>query len=103
LVVSSGPASSRPIFESGKFRGIHFGRTKKEIKIFSKLDPELRVVEVDRTQIEQVLLNLLVNAWQAMPNGGDIAIVTQNIDLLAGASSRNLLPSRTWHSRSARF
>jgi nitrogen-specific signal transduction histidine kinase len=61
-----------------------FGRTKKEIKIATKLDPELRVVEVDRTQIEQVLLNLLVNAWQALPEGGDISIVTQNIDLLAG-------------------
>ncbi len=61
-----------------------FGRTKKEIKILTKLDPELRVVEVDRTQIEQVLLNLLVNAWQAMPEGGDISIMTQNIDLLAG-------------------
>lgn len=59
-----------------------FGRTKKEIRIFTKLDPELRVVEIDRTQIEQVLLNLLVNAWQAMPEGGEIAIVTQNIDLL---------------------
>jgi two-component system cell cycle sensor histidine kinase/response regulator CckA len=59
-----------------------FGRTKKEIKIVTKLQPELRTVEIDRTQIEQVLLNLLVNAWQAMPEGGEIAIVTQNIDLL---------------------
>ncbi|MBN2399761.1 MAG: PAS domain S-box protein [Candidatus Aminicenantes bacterium] len=61
-----------------------FGRTKKEIKIFTMLDPELRVVEVDRTQIEQVLLNLLVNAWQAMPEGGDISVTTQNVDLREG-------------------
>jgi two-component system cell cycle sensor histidine kinase/response regulator CckA len=73
-----------------------FGRTKKEIRIFTKLDPELRVVEIDRTQIEQVLLNLLVNAWQAMPEGGEIAIVTQNIDLLAS-------DSRVFHVPPGRF
>jgi len=73
-----------------------FGRTKKEIKITTRLDPELRIVEVDRTQIEQVLLNLLVNAWQAMPDGGDIAIRTQNIDLLAG-------DARVFHVAPGRF
>jgi two-component system cell cycle sensor histidine kinase/response regulator CckA len=61
-----------------------FGRTKKEIRIVTQLQPELKTVDIDRTQIEQVLLNLLVNAWQAMPEGGEIAIVTQNIELHAG-------------------
>jgi len=73
-----------------------FGRTKKEIKILTRLDPELRIVEVDRTQIEQVLLNLLLNAWQAMPEGGDIVIVTQNIDLYEG-------DSRVFHIAPGRF
>lgn len=58
-----------------------FGRTRKEIILNTSLQAELRVVEVDANQIEQVLLNLLVNAWQAMPNGGHINIETQNVFL----------------------
>jgi CheY-like chemotaxis protein len=34
------------------------------------------VVNVDQNQIEQVLLNLFVNAWQAMPNGGELYLET---------------------------
>jgi PAS domain S-box-containing protein len=55
-----------------------FGRTKKEITVHTHLFPELWTVEVDRGQIEQVLLNLLVNAWQAMPEGGQIVVETTN-------------------------
>ncbi len=55
-----------------------FGRAKKEIVIHLKLLDNLWTVEVDRGQIEQVLLNLFVNAWQAMPNGGQLFIQTKN-------------------------
>jgi PAS domain S-box-containing protein len=58
-----------------------FGRTKKEITIREKYDPDLCTVEVDRGQIEQVLLNLYVNAWHAMPAGGDIYLETNNVIL----------------------
>jgi signal transduction histidine kinase len=58
-----------------------FGRTKKEITIRIKPQQDLWSVAVDRGQIEQVLLNLLVNACQAMPNGGKIYIQTSNVIL----------------------
>jgi two-component system cell cycle sensor histidine kinase/response regulator CckA len=57
-----------------------FGRTKKEITLHLKLDENLCGIEADRTQIEQVLLNLCVNAWQAMPGGGDLFLKTRNVD-----------------------
>jgi PAS domain S-box-containing protein len=58
-----------------------FGRTKKEIRIHSDLQPDIWTVEVDRGQIEQALLNLYVNAWQAMPQGGDLYLKTENVIL----------------------
>lgn len=58
-----------------------FGRTKKEISIYKKYADDLWTVEVDRSQIGQVLLNIFVNAWQAMPRGGDLYIQTENVTL----------------------
>ena len=58
-----------------------FGRTKKEISIHNKNQANLWVVEVDRSQIEQVLLNLYVNAWQAMSGTGKLYIETENVTL----------------------
>ena len=58
-----------------------FGRTKKEISIHPKFQEDLWTVETDQMQIEQVLLNMYVNAWQAMPAGGELYIQTQNMIL----------------------
>ncbi|MRR15415.1 MAG: PAS domain S-box protein [Deltaproteobacteria bacterium] len=63
-----------------------FGRTKKEIAVHQKYEKKPWTVEVDRIQIEQVILNLLVNAGQAMPQGGDIYVETENTAV--GRSSR---------------
>lgn len=58
-----------------------FGRTKKEITLAQDLADGLWVVDADRGQIEQVLLNLFVNAWHAMPGGGEIFLKTKNVVL----------------------
>ncbi len=56
-----------------------FARSRKEIKIHTKYQEDIWRIEVDPSQIEQVLLNLFINAWQAMPSGGDIYIETSNV------------------------
>ena len=58
-----------------------FGRAKKEIRIHHKVQEGLWTVEVDRGQMEQVLLNLYVNAWQAMPGGGELYLSVENVML----------------------
>ena len=55
-----------------------FARTRKEIEIIRRLEEDLWPVEVDRGQMNQVLLNFYVNAWQAMPEGGNLFLQTDN-------------------------
>jgi len=55
-----------------------FGRAKKDITVHRDLAGGLLPVEADQGQIEQVLLSLYVNSWQAMPGGGDIFLKTMS-------------------------
>jgi len=72
-----------------------FGRTKKEITIHKKFSRSLHTVKADANQIEQVFLNLLVNAWQAMPGGGYLYIETENIVIPEKDAARyDLMPGR---------
>jgi CheY-like chemotaxis protein len=64
-----------------KSQNLMFGRTRKEIIIRDKYEENLWVSEVDQSQIKQILLNLYINAWQAMPGGGDLYIQTENVIL----------------------
>ena len=55
-----------------------FGRTRKDIRIRLDCADDLWSVHADQGQLEQVLLNLYVNAGQAMPDGGRITIQAHN-------------------------
>lgn len=58
-----------------------FARTRPELVIRKELSANLPAVEVDAGQIQQVLMNLLINAWQAMPGGGEITLQTRAVHL----------------------
>jgi two-component system cell cycle sensor histidine kinase/response regulator CckA len=56
----------------------------KEIAIALRLEPELWTVEADPSQISQVLMNLGLNARDAMPEGGTLTLETRNVTLEEG-------------------
>jgi len=53
----------------------------EDIEVSLALDPELGNVKADQSQIEQVIMNLAVNARDAMPMGGKLKIQTGNVEL----------------------
>ena len=58
-----------------------FGRTRKDITIELDFSPGLRAVYMDCAELDQVLLNLLANAAQAMPRGGHLILSAENAEL----------------------
>ncbi len=59
--------------------------TRDSVEIRLSLDPKLWPVTADQVQMEQVLVNLVSNAGDAMPGGGDIRIATTNRTIGAAA------------------
>ena len=64
-----------------KEQNLMFGRTNKEVIFDGHYDSELWRVEADQGQIEQVLMNLYLNALQAMPAGGTLLVRTENVTI----------------------
>ncbi len=66
--------------------GTLFGRTRPDVALDLDLPPGLPPVLMDHVQLEQVLLNLFVNAGQAMPDGGRIRVTAEPVSLEAATA-----------------
>lgn len=66
------------------------GTFPKSIEISTQLDPDLQLVAADTTQLHQVLMNLCVNARDAMPAGGCLSISAQNLRIDESYAHMNL-------------
>jgi signal transduction histidine kinase len=59
----------------------------REIPVEIAIGPDLPVVKADATQLKQVLMNLCLNARDAMPNGGRLTLAVRRLELSAPAPS----------------
>ena len=58
-----------------------------DVELRANLDSSLRRVRVDRSQLEQVIMNLALNARDAMPQGGKLVVSTTNVELDEGQAT----------------
>ncbi|CAM4009310.1 Blue-light-activated protein [Pseudomonas reidholzensis] len=85
----------QPTSAAGLVAGMHelIGRSVgPHIRLDSRCAPDLWPVRIDPPQLESALLNLCINARDAMPLGGEISIRCDNVELDAGLAQRLDLP-----------
>jgi len=69
----------------------------EDIALYTLLSPDLSPIKADANQMEQVLINLVANARDAMPHGGALTLATKNIALEEGLRCEgNQLPPGTY-------
>lgn len=62
----------------------------KSISVKQNVDPELWVISADPTQLHQVLMNLCINARDAMPSGGTLTLSAMNVSIDENYSRMNI-------------
>ncbi len=62
----------------------------EDVRVDTILDPDLARVVADRTQLQQVMMNLVVNARDAMPGGGTLRVETRNVEITTDDASAAL-------------
>ena len=62
------------------------------VRVAMHLAPTLGAIRADRSQIEQIIVHLAVNACDAMPNGGALTLATTNVTLMADDQISHLPP-----------
>ena len=79
-----GETQPRPLslnFEVKEVKKLLSSTIPKMIDIELELDPKLRTIDADPVQVNQILMNLAVNARDAMPDGGKLVVGTENVVL----------------------
>ena len=61
-----------------------FARSQNEVALVKELDPSLWPIEADCQQMEQVIMNIMLNAWQAIDDKGKVVVKTENFELTEG-------------------
>jgi len=78
-----------------RFEGVLRRLLKEDVQFVISLHPDLGLIKADKGQLEQVLLNLAVNASDAMPDGGKLLLETREVRLGAPAAAEcGLEPGR---------
>ncbi|HET9424515.1 MAG TPA: response regulator [Gemmatimonadaceae bacterium] len=78
-IVTPGPLNVSEAVQ--EMRGMLSRLIREDVEIVLKLQPDVHAIMADRAQLEQILINLAVNARDAMPDGGTLTIATANVEL----------------------